>query len=86
MAEAPRAARSGIVYVLAGCNGAGKSSIGGAALRQSGSDFFDPDEAARRIDGANAARKPRLTQAQINGAAWNEGRRLLQRAIDERAA
>ena len=86
MAEAPRAARSGSIYVLAGCNGAGKSSIGGAALRQSGSDFFNPDEAARRIAAANAARKPRLTQAQINGAAWNEGRRLLQRAIDERAA
>jgi len=85
VAEAFRAARSGSIYVLAGCNGAGKSSIGGAALRQSGSDFFNPDEAARRIAAANATRNPPLTQAQINGAAWNEGRRLLQRAIDERA-
>ena len=85
MAEALRTARSGSIYVLAGCNGAGKSSIGGAALRQSGSDFFNPDEAARRIAAANATRNPPLTQAQINSAAWNEGRRLLERAIDERA-
>ncbi len=71
--------------MLAGCNGAGKSSIGGAALRQSGGEFFDPDEAARRIAAANATRNPPLTEAQINGAAWDEGRRLLQRAIDEHA-
>src|SRR5206468_7178097 len=32
-----------------------------------------------------AGRRLALTSAQINGAAWNEGRRLLQRAIDERA-
>jgi predicted ABC-type ATPase len=71
--------------VLAGCNGAGKSSIGGAALRQSGGEFFNPDEAAQRIAAANSTRNLPLTQAQINGAAWGEGRRLLQRAIDEHA-
>lgn len=71
--------------MLAGCNGAGKSSIGGAALRQSGIEFFNPDEAARRIEGVNVARHPRPTQRQVNAAAWNEGRRLMQRAIDERA-
>ena len=70
--------------MLAGCNGAGKSSIGGAALRQSGIEFFNPDAAAVRVAVANAARKPRLTQAQINGAAWAQGRRLLQQAITER--
>jgi predicted ABC-type ATPase len=85
VAKAPRASRSGSIYVLAGCNGAGKSSIGGAALRQSGADFFNPDEAARRIATANAGCHPPLNQGQINGAAWNEGRRLLRRAIDERA-
>ena len=71
--------------MLAGCNGAGKSSIGGAALRQSGGEFFNPDEAAQRIAAANTTRNPPLTQVQINGAAWDEGRRLLQRAIDEHA-
>lgn len=71
--------------MLAGCNGAGKSSIGGAALRQSGGEFFNPDEASKRIAATNATRKAPLTQAQINAAAWDEGRRLLQRAIDEHA-
>src|SRR5579864_4443433 len=85
VASALRAARTANIYVLAGCNGAGKSSIGGAALRQSGSEFFNPDDAAKRIAAANIARNPPLTQAQINAAAWDEGRRLLQRAIDERA-
>lgn len=85
MARAPRAPRSGSIYVLAGCNGAGKSSIGGAALHQSGVEFFNPDEAARLIAAANAKRHPLLSQAQINGAAWNEGRRLLRRAIAEHA-
>jgi predicted ABC-type ATPase len=55
--------------VLAGCNGAGKSRIGGAALRQVGGDFFNPDEAAQRIAAANATRNPPLTQTQINAAA-----------------
>lgn len=85
MAKASRGAPSSSIYVLAGCNGAGKSSIGGAALRQSGGEFFNPDEAALRIAAANTTRSPPLTQAQINGAAWNQGRRLLQRAIDEHA-
>jgi len=79
---APRPAPT--IFVLAGCNGAGKSSIGGAALRRAGADWFDPDAAARRIAAANAQRLPRPTVEQINAAAWNEGRRLLERAIDER--
>jgi predicted ABC-type ATPase len=66
--------------VLAGTNGAGKSSIAGAVLRQYGLEFFDPDAAARRIRAANRGR----TQEQANAAAWNEGRRLLERAITER--
>ncbi len=77
----PRAAD---IFVLAGCNGAGKSSIGGAALLESGVEFHNPDEAARRIAAANAHLVPPLTQNQINGAAWSEGRRLLQQAIDRR--
>jgi predicted ABC-type ATPase len=85
VASALRAARRPNIYVLAGCNGAGKSSIGGAALRQSGSPFFNPDEAAERIAAANAARSPPLTQTQLNAAAWDEGHRLLHRAIDEHA-
>lgn len=70
--------------MLAGCNGAGKSSIGGAALRACGATYFNPDEAAKAILVANAGRAAPLTQEQTNGAAWSEGRRLLERAIRER--
>jgi len=65
------------IYVLAGTNGGGKSSIGGAALRLSGADYFNPDEAAQRIRSAD----PGLTEAEANGAAWHQGKRLLERAI-----
>ncbi|HEX3371911.1 MAG TPA: zeta toxin family protein [Candidatus Acidoferrales bacterium] len=68
------------IYVLAGTNGAGKSSIGGAMFRQSHTEYFNPDEAAKRILSAN----PGITQETANGAAWNEGKRLLERAVDER--
>jgi len=73
-AQAPR------LYVLAGVNGAGKSSIGGAMIRASGADYFNPDEAARKLIEAN----PGLDQVKANAAAWHEGRRLLERAILER--
>ena len=68
------------IAVLAGVNGAGKSSLMGAHVRASGAEYFNPDEAARRIRTA----RPRLSQRDANGLAWNEGRRLLERAIDER--
>lgn len=67
------------IYVIAGVNGAGKSSIAGQAFRQSGSDYYNPDEAARRFLAANHS----LTQAEANSAAWHQGVRLLKRAIDE---
>ena len=68
------------IYVLAGTNGAGKSSIGGAAFRERGADYFNPDEAARAIRDKN----PRITLEEANSAAWFEGKRLLERAIRER--
>jgi predicted ABC-type ATPase len=43
------------IFVLAGVNGAGKSSIGGAAFRQFGSDYYNPDEAARALMATNRA-------------------------------
>ena len=66
--------------VLAGTNGAGKSSIGGAALRAAGAEYFNPDEATGRIMTAN----PGASLEDANGAAWQEGRRLLESAIDTR--
>jgi predicted ABC-type ATPase len=67
------------IYVLAGVNGAGKSSVVGATIRDKGGQYFNPDEAARTIMTAN----PGLGQTEANAAAWEQGRRLLQRAIDE---
>lgn len=69
-----------VIHVLAGVNGAGKSSIGGATFRAHGGDYFNPDESARRLMAANA----RLSQAEANGLAWQHGKRLLERAIDKR--
>lgn len=74
--NAPRRQR---IHVLAGVNGAGKSSIGGAAVRQHGGEYFNPDEAARAL----RAKDPALAQADANGAAWRQGVRLLKRAIEE---
>jgi predicted ABC-type ATPase len=68
------------IYVLAGVNGAGKSSIGGAAFRATGADYYNPDEVARQFMAAD----PGLTQADANSAAWRKGVELLTRAIDER--
>ena len=68
------------IYVLAGTNGAGKSTVGGAAIRERGADYFNPDEAARRIRSAN----PHVSQEDANIAAWDEGRRLLEKAITSR--
>ena len=68
------------IYVLAGVNGAGKSSIAGAMFRETGGDYYNPDEAARLLRDAS----PRLTQSEANGAAWRQGRRLLECAIAER--
>lgn len=68
------------IYVLAGTNGAGKSSIAGAMFSKRGVAYFDPDHAARRIVRAN----PGITLEEANSAAWHEGRRLLERAISEK--
>jgi predicted ABC-type ATPase len=66
--------------VLAGVNGAGKSSVGGAMLEQVGVEFFNPDTAARQFH----SKFPGIRQEEANSLAWQQGRRLLERAIDER--
>jgi predicted ABC-type ATPase len=42
-----------------------------------GASYYNPDIAARAIRAGN----PSMPQRQANGLAWNEGRRLLERAI-----
>jgi predicted ABC-type ATPase len=68
------------LYILAGTNGAGKSSVGGEMLRQQGIEYFNLDDATRLILAAN----PGLPQAEANSAAWHQGKRLLEYAIAER--
>ncbi|HVZ15885.1 MAG TPA: zeta toxin family protein, partial [Terriglobales bacterium] len=67
------------IYVLAGTNGAGKSSVAGAAFAASGAEYFNPDEAAKKIRAAN----PHMTSEESNAAAWQLGLRLLKQAISE---
>jgi predicted ABC-type ATPase len=68
------------IFVLAGTNGAGKSSIAGEMVRAGEGVYFNPDEAARRIRESN----PDLSAREANAAAWQAGKRLLERAIAER--
>ena len=68
------------IYVLAGTDGSGKSSIAGAMFLAKGAGYFNPDDAAARIRRA----RPRLSEAEANSRAWNQGKRLLDRAIAER--
>lgn len=68
------------IWVLAGTNGAGKSSVAGELLRRSGGDYFNPDEVAGRL----RATQPRLTQRQANAAAWAAGVSMLDDAMRER--
>jgi predicted ABC-type ATPase len=68
------------ITVIAGVNGAGKSSIAGESLRQSGGEYFNPDEATRTFMKAG----PSLSLAEANVRAWEEGRRRLEEAIRDR--
>lgn len=77
-AASPRAE----ITVLAGVNGAGKSSIGGAHLREHGGEYFNPDEVAR----VAMAVSPGLSQRDANAVAWREGRRRLEAAIADGSA
>ena len=65
------------IFVLAGVNGAGKSSVGGAALLQKKVDYFNPDLAARALLDAN----PGLAAEAANAQAWEFGRKGLERAL-----
>lgn len=67
------------IYVLAGVNGSGKSSVGGVAIRAMLMNYFNPGEAAQKIIEEN----PGTTLHDANITAWNQGKRLLETAIAE---
>lgn len=65
-----------LIYVLAGVNGAGKSSVGGHALAQAGMTWFNPDSFTRQLMAATGSQL-----ADANAAAWQDGLRRLEAAI-----
>jgi predicted ABC-type ATPase len=65
-----------ILYVLAGVNGAGKSSIGGHLLEREGLTWFNPDAFARELKTATGC-----DQETANAQAWQEGMRRLDEAM-----
>jgi predicted ABC-type ATPase len=65
-----------VLYVLAGVNGAGKSSIGGFLLTREGLSWFNPDTFARELMGATGC-----DLESANGHAWTEGVRRLDEAV-----
>ncbi|WP_313207800.1 AAA family ATPase [Stenotrophomonas sp.] len=66
------------LYVLAGVNGAGKSSVGGHVLREAGLDWFNPDTFARGLRELSG-----LSQAEANAQAWQEGVNRIRDALDQ---
>jgi len=67
-----------VLYVLAGTNGAGKSSVGGHLLRQAGLNWFNPDAFARELVAELGC-----AQEEANAIAWQEGMRRLDAALRE---
>ena len=64
------------IFVLAGVNGAGKSSVGGALLADHGLTWFNPDTYARELMAQLG-----LDLAEANARAWEYGRLHLETAI-----
>lgn len=83
-AASPRAARAAaarrpVLLVLAGVNGAGKSSIGGnIMLRRAGLAWFNPDTYTRILVQTG------LPPSQANARAWQHGVDLLDQAVAAR--
>lgn len=77
MAKAPTE-RTPEILLVAGVNGAGKSSVAGRFLADNGGMVYDPDEAARRLMEAG------LHPAEANSRAWVRGRRMIETALDQR--
>ena len=65
-----------VLYVLAGVNGAGKSSIGGYLLERAGLTWFNPDTFARELKAATGC-----DQETANVHAWQEGMRRFDEAV-----
>ncbi|MEA9391912.1 hypothetical protein SJI19_15400 [Acerihabitans sp. TG2] len=75
----PATERKPFIFVLAGVNGGGKSSVGGAIVTQHGLSWFNPDAYAREL-----VNQLGLELSEANGRAWAHGVAQLQAALDAR--
>ena len=66
------------ILVLAGVNGAGKSSVAGHMLREHGLTWFNPDAFSREL----VAREG-ISKEDADAEAWEYGRRTLEAAMAE---
>jgi predicted ABC-type ATPase len=64
------------ILVLAGVNGAGKSSVGGSILQDHGLTWFNPDTYARAL-----VRELGIDNTEANARAWQYGKSKLESAI-----
>lgn len=64
------------ILVLAGVNGAGKSSVGGSILQDHGLTWFNPDTYAREL-----VRELGVDATDANARAWQYGKSMLERAM-----
>ncbi len=71
---------SSSIFVLAGVNGAGKSSVGQEIFKVQGSNVYNPDTIAARIQSLH----PDIPLSLANAHAWEIGRALLEQAITTR--
>ena len=63
------------ILVLAGVNGAGKSSVGGDILTAAGVPWFNPDDLTRELVNQG------MPLGEANAQAWEQGRQLLAAAM-----
>lgn len=76
MATVVTGAQRPLIFVLAGVNGAGNSSVAGAILEAHGLTWFNPDSYAREL-----LQQQGWDQGAANAAAWAFGKERLEAAI-----
>jgi predicted ABC-type ATPase len=67
-----------MIRVVAGVNGAGKTSVLGRWLREEAGPVYDPDAVAARLVAANLS----ATLGEAQGEAWERGYKRLVAAVD----
>src|SRR5258708_5737281 len=74
--SAGRARKRPVIFVLAGVNGAGKSSVGGAMLQEHGLSWFNSDAFSRDLMARSGVSKDIA-----DSDAWAHGKTRLEAAI-----